>query len=79
MDSKKKFLIGVEGSDTITVRAYDIEGAAKLACKKLNGLNIIFKRVTGSNGLSGLFQGYRRERDGSLNSTGPQFHVMKAL
>ena len=33
-------------------------------------------RTTGIHGLSGWFQGYVALRDGTLNSTGPSFHVM---
>lgn len=61
-----------------TVRARDIDHAADIAARRLYGRTRVARRVTGTNGMSGMFQAYRSEPGGGLNSVGSTFHVGNA-
>ncbi len=58
-----------------TVRADTVEMAAGVYARRRYGRTRSAERVTGSRGLSGYFQAYRQERDGTLNSVGTAYHV----
>jgi len=59
--------------ETYEFRTGDVEVAAARLGRRLN---IQMVRVTGTRGLSGVFQGYRSDRRaGGLNSYGPQYHI----
>jgi hypothetical protein len=54
------------------------EAAALMAVRKITrNHNAVARRVTGDIGKSGCFQGYHPWPQGTLNSTGPQIHVME--
>lgn len=70
-------------TDRQTAERYDIEAeshaaaaaAASMTVYRYKGLQM--RRVSGSAGLSGMFQGYRK-LDGGLTSVGPNWHVTES-
>jgi len=59
--------------ETYSFRTSNVEVAAERLGRRLN---VQMLRVTGTTGLSGVFQGYRSDRRaGGLNSYGPQYHI----
>lgn len=56
-------------------RAESIEEAAQRAARRLHGRAATALRVTGTRGLSGMFQAYKSARTGGQTSIGDNFHV----
>ena len=67
---------GQRKNEQVNVRAGNIEDAARIAACRFYGhrASISAQRVTGTRGLSGMFQAYLPVRE-SLTSHGDNFHV----
>jgi len=69
---------GVESSfEPLSVYADSIEQAATLVARDHWGQNVTARRVTGADGLSGVFQSFEPVSTTSSTSIGGQFHVME--
>ncbi|MBZ9712168.1 hypothetical protein [Deinococcus multiflagellatus] len=62
-------------TEPFTVRAESYDEAATKASRKLNGRTTRGLRVTGTSGMSGVFQGYKSVRGGGETSVGGNFHL----
>ena len=60
-----------------TVEASDYTEAANKAARKLHGKTAHGRRVTGTPGKSGVFQGYKSMRSGGETSVGGNFHLIE--
>lgn len=76
----KRYIVTVNGEHIGTVEADSYTTAGHPAAKLVNkrgSRNLVGVRVTGDSEKSGMFQSYDRWKGGTLNSTGPQFHLLE--
>ncbi len=66
------------GEIVARVRAENYTTAGHRAARKLFGRTVTGYRVTGDDGMSGCFRAYRPAGQGTLSSTGYQFHIRQA-
>ena len=78
--TRREFRISGSGSEArgiepFYVRATSPEHAAQIAVRRLYGRAVVAHRVSGTRGLSGVFQGYVSARGGGETSRGSNIHV----